>query len=202
LESVYRHNFRNPIGSFQNVQRVYALQDEAGLLLCSWPRGGRPALPFVFSDEVWTGVEYQVAAHMIYEGLVEEGMRLVKAVRERHDGVRRNPWNEFECGWHYARALSSWSLVTAWSGVRYSAVEQSLSFAPKRELPFRCVIAAGTAWGLLIVDKTKATLNVRSGSLCLRTFGPATLSPPRVVACGQSLEVRLEKGLWMPNEYG
>ena len=75
---------------------------KAGLLLCTWPEGGRPALPFPYADEVWTGIEYQVAAHLIYEGWVDEGLQIVEAVRARHDGVRRNPWNEVECGNHYA----------------------------------------------------------------------------------------------------
>jgi len=187
MESIFRHNFRDPIGGFHNVQRVYALQDEAGLLLCSWPKGNRPALPFVYSDEVWTGIEYQVAAHLIYEGLVEEGLRVVKAVRARHDGVRRNPWNEFECGWHYARALSSWSLVQALSGARYSAVEQSLTFDPKLPAPFRCVVALGSAWGLLSVETGKATLEIRYGSVRLRRFGKKAFDKPKLLGAGQSL---------------
>ncbi len=193
LQAVFNHNFRDPIGGFDNVQRVYALQDEAGLLLCSWPRGNRPALPFVYSDEVWTGIEYQVAAHLIYEGLVQEGLRVVAAVRNRHDGVRRNPWNEFEAGWHYARALASWSLIPALSGVRYSAVEQSLTFAPKLPAPFTCVVVAGTAWGLLTVTKTTASLAVRFGQLTLREFGPPEdperFTAPRTLAAGETLRI-------------
>src|SRR5205807_3167307 len=110
LRSIYRHNFKHNFFDHPNTQRIYALNDEKGLLLCSWPNGNRPALPFVYSDEVWTGIEYQVAAHLIYEGMVSEGLAIAKAVRDRYDGQRRNPWNEVECGNHYARALSSWSL--------------------------------------------------------------------------------------------
>jgi uncharacterized protein (DUF608 family) len=113
VRSVYRHNFKETFASHANPQRIFALGDEGGLLLCSWPRGQRPLLPFVYSDEVWTGIEYQVAAHLIYEGSVEEGFRIVRAVRNRYDGERRNPWNEVECGNHYARALASWSLLLA-----------------------------------------------------------------------------------------
>src|SRR5690606_27376078 len=43
---------------------------------------------------------------------------VVKAVRDRHDGRKRNPWNEAEFGHHYARSMSSWSLLTALSGFR------------------------------------------------------------------------------------
>ena len=116
---------------------------------------------------------------------------MVQAVRDRHDGVRRNPWNEFECGWQYARALSSWSLIPALSGVRYSAVEQSLTFDPKLPPPFRCVVAAGSAWGMLSVDRNQATFEVRYGQLTLREFGPrarpARIAPPRILRAGQSI---------------
>ncbi len=131
IRAVYGHNFKETFASHANPQRIFALGDEGGLLLCSWPRGQRPLLPFVYSDEVWTGIEYQVAAHLIYEGYVEEGFRIVRAVRNRYDGERRNPWNEVECGNHYARALASWSLLLALSGFRYSAPQKLLGFEPR-----------------------------------------------------------------------
>ena len=133
IQSVYRYNFKETFASHANPQRIFALGDEGGLLLCSWPRGQRPLLPFVYSDEVWTGIEYQVAAHLIYEGYVEEGFRIVRAVRNRYDGERRNPWNEVECGNHYARALASWSLLLALSGFRYSGPERAMGFDPRIE---------------------------------------------------------------------
>ena len=119
VQSIFDCNFKTGFSDYHSVQRTYILNDEKGLLLCSWPHGGRPKLPFVYSDEVWTGIEYQVAAHLIYEGLVDEGLTIVKAVRERHDGYRRNPWNEVECGHHYARAMASWAVLTALSGFSY-----------------------------------------------------------------------------------
>ncbi len=118
LRAIYRYNFRNPLGEHANMQRVYAMSDEPGLILCSWPKGGRPRFPFPYSDECWTGIEYAVAAHMIFEGMNEEGLSIVRAARARHDGRRRNPYNEFECGSHYARALSAWGLVVAWERTR------------------------------------------------------------------------------------
>lgn len=175
LQSIYRYNFRNNFYDHPNTQRIYALNDEKGLLLCSWPKGGRPALPFPYSDEVWTGIEFQVAAHMIYEGLVEEGLAIVKGVVDRYDGIRRNPWNEVECGSHYARALASWSVLLALSGNRYSAKDQSLSFAPLLNADnFRCFFAAGTGWGAYSqrADGTSLTarLEVHHGELSLRSL--------------------------------
>src|SRR5512140_211758 len=96
LDAIYRYNFRDPIGDHVNLQRAYASADEAGLVLCTWPDGGRPKYPFVYSDEVWTGIEYQVATHLAYEGRTEEARSIVAAIRDRHDGRRRNPYNEVE----------------------------------------------------------------------------------------------------------
>src|SRR5262249_38494055 len=105
IGAVFAHNFRRDLSEHANCQRTYALNDEAALLMCSGPQGGGPGLRFVYSDEVWSGVESQGAAHLIYEGWVDRGLELVEAVRARHDGVRRNPWDEVECGHHYARAM-------------------------------------------------------------------------------------------------
>jgi uncharacterized protein (DUF608 family) len=191
LQAIFRHNFRPELRNVGSVQRVFGFQGEAGLILCSWPRGGRPPLPFVYSDEVWTGIEYQVAAHMIYEGLVDEGVTIVEALRARYDGVRRNPWDEIECGHHYARALASWSLVQAFSGAQYDGVAQSLSFAPKVEGPFRCVVMLGGGWGVLSRDEGGVRLEVRHGEVTLRRFGLAghevAFGSPRTIRAGEQV---------------
>ena len=107
----------------------------------------------LYSDEVWTGIEYQVAAHLIYEGLIEEGFAIVKAARERYDGIprppiSRNPWNEIECGGHYARAMSSWSLLLALSGWEYDAPRGELRFAPRYgKGKFSSFFAGPEGWG-------------------------------------------------------
>ncbi|MCZ7545473.1 MAG: non-lysosomal glucosylceramidase [Anaerolineae bacterium] len=133
VKSIFDHNFMESFRNHVNCQRTYALNDEAGLVLCTWPDGGRPRFPFVYSDEVWTGVEYQVAAHLIYEGWLDEGVTLVQAVRDRHDGVRRNPWDEVECGHHYARSMSSWAVLLALSGAQGDLGRGVLNFAPVAE---------------------------------------------------------------------
>ncbi|MDE2127132.1 MAG: hypothetical protein KGJ62_11120 [Armatimonadetes bacterium] len=176
LSSIYRHNFKRSLAGHTSVQRVYALNDEAGLLLCTWPNGGRPKYPFPYADEVWTGIEYQVAAHMLYEGLMDEGLELTAAVRDRHAGWNRNPWDECECGHHYARAMSSYSLVLAMSGCAYDAHRGSLRFAPLADREdFRTFFAAGGAWGVywqrLRDGAWEAGLDLHAGSLQLRRLG-------------------------------
>jgi uncharacterized protein (DUF608 family) len=173
LHSIYTFNFKRSLRSFPNVQRVYALNDEGGLLLCSWPHGDRPVLPFVYSDEVWTGIEYQVAASLLAHGLVKEGLDVVRAVRGRYDGARRNPWDEEECGHHYARAMSSWALLLALSGYRYDGVSQEIAFGPveKRD-DFRSFWSCGSGWGTVSVKQqggaTTAKLTLTRGALMLR----------------------------------
>jgi non-lysosomal glucosylceramidase len=149
IKAVYDHNFQSSFRSHANCQRTFTLNDEAGLILCSWPKGGKPNQPFVYSDEVWTGVEYQVASHLIYEGWLEEGLAIVKAVRERHDGYRRNPWDEVECGHHYIRSMSSWGLMIALSGFQGSIPDRSISFRPGLNVTaFQTFFCNGNAWGI------------------------------------------------------
>jgi uncharacterized protein (DUF608 family) len=175
LGAIYKYNFMPDFRNFSNVQRTYALGDEKGLLLCSWPRGGRPPLPFVYSDEVWTGIEYQVASHLIYEGLVEEGLSVVKAVRDRYDGRRRNPWDEVECGHHYARAMSSWGVLLALSGFSYSGPDMKMGFDPKVSAEdFSTVWTAGSGWGTYgqkVSGKAAGLrLETASGEISLKEF--------------------------------
>ncbi len=158
IASVYRYNFRTDFSTHHNVQRTYVLNDEKGLLLATWPKGARPRIPFVYSDEVWTGIEYFVAAHLIFEGLVDEGLTLVKAVRDRHDGFRRNPWNEVECGHHYARSLASWAVLIALSGFGYDMGKGTVTFAPVINTEdFSTFWSTGKAWGIYRQEKDPAT---------------------------------------------
>ena len=102
-----------------NPCRNYAYEDEAGLLIATYPEGIRqPMVAAPYAEEVWTGIEYMSASHLIMHGLVDEGMDIVRAARNRHDGSRRNPWNDIECGSYYARSMSAWQLVNAFSGLQ------------------------------------------------------------------------------------
>jgi uncharacterized protein (DUF608 family) len=167
LMAVYRHNFKESLWEHANVQRPgYALGDEPGLLLGTWPRGGKPTLPFVYSDEVWTGFEYQVASHLIHEGYLAEGLQIVRAARSRYDGHVRNPWNEYECGSYYARAMSSYALLIAISGFRYTAVTHTLCLAPRLERrPFRCFFSTASGWGTLTLREHSLEVQVEEGEL-------------------------------------
>jgi len=167
LRAIFRNNFKTDLSDHANAQRPgYAMGREPGLLLCSWPRGNKPTLPFVYSDEVWTGIEYQVASHLIHEGFVTEGLTIVKALRSRYDGKTRNPWNEYECGNFYARAMSSYALLGALSGFRYSAVEKTLWFGPRLNTrPFRSFFSTAAACGAIALDAASIHVQVLEGEL-------------------------------------
>jgi len=197
VRAIYRHNFKSKLEGHVCCQRVYALQDEAGLLLCTWPNGGRPALPFPYSDEVWTGIEYQVAAHLAYEGYTREALNIVRGVRKRHDGIRRNPWNEFECGSYYARAMASYALLTAWSGFRYDGTTGMIGFAPVADVDnFTTFWSAQKAWGSYTQKgKKRRKLEVKFGSMKLHRLGAGlTGRKPKVTLNGKSIEATVENG--------
>ena len=166
LASIFQHNFRTSLHDHANPQRPgYALPQESGLLLCSWPKGGKPSLPFVYSDEVWTGIEYQVAAHLMMSGQVATGLKVVRAIRSRYNGQWRNPFDEYECGHWYARAMSSYSLLQALSGARYDAVDKVLYLRPAIKGDFRAFLATATGYGTVGVRKGKPFLDVAAGTI-------------------------------------
>ncbi|MCC6790578.1 MAG: hypothetical protein IT336_02780, partial [Thermomicrobiales bacterium] len=152
--AIVRHNFRESFVGFdppvqiRQLTRHFVIDDDKGLQLCTWPNGGRPAVPTQYCDEVWTGMEYEVAALLFQSGEPELGVTLVEAVRRRHDGRRQSPWNDIECGDHYARAMSSWSLLEAASGYRYDASTGTIGFDPVLQPEaFRAPFVTRDGWG-------------------------------------------------------
>ena len=148
LKAIHKYNLKHDLSDYPNPQRPsYACGREGGLLLCTWPKGGELALPFVYSNEVWTGIEYQVAAHLMRLGLVNEGLDIVRTCRDRYDGEVRNPFNEDQCGHWYARAMSSYALLQGLAGARYDAVDKLLYIEPSVAGDFRAFFAAGRVTG-------------------------------------------------------
>ncbi|NOY80039.1 MAG: hypothetical protein GXP31_03440 [Kiritimatiellaeota bacterium] len=190
LKSIFKHNWKPDLSDHACLLRAYALAKEAGLLLCTWPGVESPPYPFWFSSEVWCGIEYQVAAHMIWEGLQAQGMSIVKGVRDRHNGLRRNPYNEFECGHHYSRSLASYALLGAFAGFRYDGSRGHVRFAPQwRPEDFRCFFSVGSGWGVFVQTRKRGVAEVRieieEGELFVRCLALPGEAPDRPV------EVRL-----------
>jgi uncharacterized protein (DUF608 family) len=169
LNSVYRYNMRHDLSDHVNPQRpAYAMGTEGGLLLCTWPEGDQPSLPFVYSNEVWTGIEYQVASHLMMMGMVKEGLDIVKTARKRYDGRVRNPFDEFECGHWYARAMSSYGLLQGLTGIRYDAVEQILYLEPQTGKDFTSFISTATGFGNAGMKSGKPFIDVKYGEIPIK----------------------------------
>lgn len=165
LLAVHKYNLKKDLQQHENPQRsTYALGHEGGLLLCSWPKGGMLSLPFVYSNEVWTGIEYQVASHLMFQGEVEKGLDIVRTCRQRYDGTVRNPFNEYECGHWYARAMSSYGLLQGLTGVRYDAVDKTIHIDSKIG-DFSSFLATDKGFGTISWKKGIPSLAVAYGTI-------------------------------------
>jgi uncharacterized protein (DUF608 family) len=196
LASILKHNRRDQLHTHFNPLRSFAVADEAALLMASYPRE-RPANPFPYFGEVMTGFEYTAAVGMLYEGMTAEGLQSIRDIRARYDGRRRNPFDEAECGHHYARAMASWAAVLALTGFRYSAVTREMTIA---EAAGRHFWSTGYAWGTCTIagDARRGrtlTLEVAEGRLALGalTVGTArvAVTPERTLAAGQRVALAL-----------
>jgi uncharacterized protein (DUF608 family) len=166
LRAVHKYNLKHDLSGFANPQRpAYAVGPEGGLLLCTWPKGRELSLPFVYSNEVWTGIEYQVASHLMRLGMVGEGLEIVRVCRDRYDGLIRNPFDEYECGHWYARAMSSYALLFGLSGARYDAVDRILFLEPRITGDFRCFFAAAASYGTVGVKNGQPFYEPTQGRL-------------------------------------
>jgi uncharacterized protein (DUF608 family) len=209
VSSTFKHNWRTNFRGHKQVPRVYALDDDKGLLICTWPNGRRPDPVTLYSDEIWTGIEYEVAGELIYQGLVKEGLTIVLGCRDRYDGISRpntccnvgNPFDEVECGTNYARAMSSWSVLLALQGYIHNGPAGILGFKP-RYTPekHRSFFTAAEGWGVL--DQKRGgrqqtdTLEVRYGQLTLKELIfelPEGAADPKatLTLAGKAIEAKL-----------
>lgn len=190
LRAIWTYCFTPDIGPYRaSAERVikggrwYAMPGEGGLLLCTWPKGGiesaagkgGEAWAAIYFNECWTGFEYQVAAHMIWEGLVEEGLAITRTIHDRHHASKRNPWNEIECSDHYARAMAGYGVFLAVCGYEYHGPRGHLAFSPRISPDrFRAVFTAAEGWGTLeqtrAAGSQKQRIEVKSGQLRLRSL--------------------------------
>ena len=185
LRSIYKYNYHDNFRNFFNPCRVYCLNDEAGTTICAWPEGSRkPVVPAPYSEETMHGFEYQAGIHMILRGMETEGLTVVKAVRDRYDGHKRNPWNEFECGSNYARSMATYALLPAYSGFISEMPRGHLTFKPlKKDLPQRFFWSVDAAWGEIEIDEKGTAFRVMAGCLPLRSLGLPDAEAYKKTAC-------------------
>lgn len=149
LQAVFQYNYKEDFYHTDSVHRAYAINEEKGMVVATWPHGGRPKFPLSYAGEVWTGVEYEVAVNLIYSDCLEEGLTIVKAIRDRYDGYKRNPFSEIESGHHYCRAMASWGLLNALLGLESDMYTKTLSINPRLKTDeFSSFFICGKAWGV------------------------------------------------------
>ncbi|MHA4806473.1 GH116 family glycosyl-hydrolase [Flavitalea flava] len=189
LKSIMKYNYLPRFADHFNNMRSYVMGDESGLLMASWPKG-RLKIPFPYFNESMTGFEYTAAVGMLYEGQTTNALQCIKSIRNRFDGSKRNPFDEPECGHFYARSMTSWATLLAWTDFRYSGVTKSMCFTAKAGTWFW---SNGSAWGTCKVTGEKAILTVLHGQLELNSFSlmgkPAKLLHNFVVREGEKKEI-------------
>ena len=174
LRSIYRYNYKRTLVDHDNVERTFALNDEAAMVICDYATAPRPRIPFPYFAEVMTGFEHATAALMIASGMLKEGIECIGNIRARYDGEKRNPWDEAECGHHYARAMASWSSVVLLSGFDYDGRHDTVrALPPSWNGSFRSFWSNGTGWGVFSYKRdgaaTSFELKVITGSLSCRS---------------------------------
>ena len=199
LASIWRYNWAPdiaPQNAAHRPERWFVANGEPGLFICTWPKSlHREGASVRYRNEVWTGIEYQVAGHMVWEGLLDEALTIVRAVHERYQPSRkRNPYNEVECGGHYARAMASWGVFTALSGFEYHGPKGHIGFSPRiTPEDFRAAFTAAEGWGTFTQNREGATqhngIEVRWGRLQLKTLA---FSLPEGAASPEEVTVTLE----------
>jgi uncharacterized protein (DUF608 family) len=168
LKRVYKYNFKKDLSEHANPQRPgYALGNEGGLVLCTWPKGGRPTLPVIYCDEVMTGIEYEVASYMLANGMVKEGLEIVRTCRNRYDGRVRNPFDEYEYGNWYGRAMASYALLQGYTGARYDATEQTLYLKPVVKGDFRSFLCTANGYGTVGIKNGKPFIEIKHGNIAV-----------------------------------
>ena len=194
LEAIWKYDWAPdiaPQNEAHKPERWFAFPGEAGLFTCTWPKSKHLGPKSTrYRDEIWTGIEYQVANHMAWEGMLTEALAICRAIHERYHPARRNPFNEIECGDHYARAMASWGMLTSLSGFEYHGPKGHISFAPRlTPESFLAPFTAAAAWGTFHqASKTgslTAGIAVKWGRLPLRTIAlglPEATVPAQVAA--------------------
>lgn len=167
LNTIMQLNFVDGFSNVFNNMRSYVMDKESGLIMASWPKG-RLKVPFPYFAESMSGFEYTAAIGMLYEGQTANGLKCIQSIRNRFDGEKRNPFDEPECGHHYARAMASWTAVLALSGFQYNAAAAAMQF---NGTPGQWFWSNGYAWGICSISNKSVKLEVLYGSVSLRKLG-------------------------------
>jgi len=171
LSEMMKNNFKPTMRDFVNPWRIFSVNDEAGTVICDYPDGAeKPKIPIPYCEETMTGFEYSFAGLLCSQGRTEEGLEVVKAIRDRFDGEKRNPWNEFECGSNYARSMASYALIPILSGFEFDMPHHHIGFNPYITNDFKCIWSLADAWGNFEINNNTVKLNIYEGEINLKSL--------------------------------
>lgn len=197
LSEMMKNNFKTSMRDFVNPWRLFSVNDESGTVICVYPEGAyKPKIPVLYCEETMTGFEYSFAGLLCSQGRVEDGIKVVKAVRDRFDGKKRNPWNEYECGSNYARSMSSYALIPILSGFEFDMPYKHLGFNPYIKNEFKTIWSIDGAWGEFELIEDRAVFSLFEGGLSLTSFGVKFFDKVSDLKIdGKSVDFRLENGI-------
>ena len=153
-----------------NMWRNFSLNDESGAIICSYPEGARvPSIPIPYCEETMTGFEYALAGLMVSHGYIAEGENIVKAIRDRYDGQKRNPWNEIECGSNYARSMASFALMPIYCGFSFDMTKKHIGFVPIQNHG-KYLFSACESWGSVEFDEGRCSISILGNALTLNSI--------------------------------
>jgi non-lysosomal glucosylceramidase len=183
LRSLFRWNFQKHFHGIRQLPRQFVADDDPGLQMITWPKGGKPAGHTQYASEVMSGFEYSAAAEMVHMGLLREGFTVLRGASIRYDGRMRkgveawgwngNPFCDDECGKFYARTMSIWSVLLACQGFSGEGPAGRIGFRPVWE-PGRhkSFFSAAEGWGLFSQERRAGSqvdeLEVASGKLSVK----------------------------------
>ena len=197
LKQMMKNNYKPNMRDFANPWRVFSLNDESGSVICVYPDGAnKPKIPIPYCEETMTGFEYSFAGLLCSRNMIDDGIKAVSAVRDRFDGKKRNPWNEFECGSNYARSMASYALIPILSGFEFDMPKKYIGFKPYVKDKFNAIWSIEGAWGEFILDENKVTVTVNEGKLLLSAFGlkfSNTVSSLKID--GKCVDFKFENGI-------
>lgn len=171
LSEMMKNNYKPTMREFVNPWRIFSVNDEAGTVICDYPHGTeKPKIPIPYCEETMTGFEYSFAGLLCSRGKIDDGLKVVKAVRDRFDGEKRNPWNEFECGSNYARSMASYALIPILSGFEFDMPHHHIGFNPYKANDFKCIWSLADAWGNFEVNNNTVKINVCEGEINLKSL--------------------------------
>ncbi|MDR0844795.1 MAG: hypothetical protein LBN71_06205 [Tannerella sp.] len=184
LKSLWNYNFTSDVGTYIETHtggRAYALPGEGGMIMNTnpgnepKPYGENETWQLGYFHECMTGFEYEVASHLIAEGMTDEGLTMVRSIHDRYHAAKRNPYNEIECSDHYARAMASYGAFITACGFEYHGPKGYMRFAPKWNAEdFKAPFTAAEGWGNFSQKQTnkaiECILEPKYGQVQLNSF--------------------------------